>query len=94
MQAKNIFGRILHGCSEVSVLIVRSSSEPLTPQEQMLMKSHFLFCKCCKNFANQSLVIDESLHTYFKNLQQTPKMSLSDSFKREMEARIEENTKK
>ncbi len=86
MKNKNLFGRILHGCAEVSQLIVRESDEPLSLQEQIFAQTHFLFCKCCRNFSKESRAIDVSLETYFKN---KPTMRLSESFKQELQKTID-----
>ena len=82
---KNIFNKILHGCEDVSQLIVRSSDEPLTLSEKTLMRTHFIFCKCCKNFSKESASIDKALSAYFKSMQNEPPAHLSDERKAEME---------
>jgi hypothetical protein len=82
---KNIFGTILHGCEDVSQLVVRSSDEPLTLSEKTLMHTHFLFCKCCKNFSKESASIDKALSAYFNSMQKEPPARLSDERKVEME---------
>lgn len=82
---KNIFTKILHGCEDVSQLIVRSSDEPLSLPEKALMHSHFLFCKCCKNFSKESEAIDKALATYFKTMYKEPLAQMSDERKAEIE---------
>ena len=82
---KNIFTKILHGCEDVSQLIVRSADEPLSFSEKTLMQSHFLFCKCCKNFNRESAAIDKALASYFKTLQKEPPVRMSDERKAEIE---------
>ena len=83
---KTILGKILHGCEDVSMLVVRSADAPLSLSQSLLVQSHFLFCKCCKNFSKESAAIDKSLAVYFKNMQAEPQHRLSEEKKREIEA--------
>ncbi len=85
---KTFFGKILHGCEDVSMLIVRSSADNLTLQEKALIRSHLLFCRCCKNFIKESAAIDKSLTTYFKEQETAPAHSLSEDFKRALEEKL------
>jgi predicted anti-sigma-YlaC factor YlaD len=85
---KTFLGKIVHGCEDVSMLIVRSSDEVLSLPEKALVQSHLLFCKCCKNFIKESAAIDKSLAAYFQNMQTLPQHKLSDEKKREMEAQL------
>jgi hypothetical protein len=78
---KTILGKILHGCQDVSMLIVRSSDTELSLSEKVLLHSHLLFCKCCKNFIKESTAIDKSLEVYFKEMETAPRHTLSDDFK-------------
>jgi hypothetical protein len=85
---KTIFGKILHGCEDVSMLIVRSSDIPLSVSEKILVQSHLLFCKCCKNFIKESEAIDKSLAIYFENMNKLPQKQLSEEKKRSIEAQL------
>jgi hypothetical protein len=82
---KTFFGKILHGCEDVSMLAVRASDVPLSLPEKALVQSHLLFCKCCKNFIKESAAIDKSLAVYFKNMQAAPQHQLSEEKKHEIE---------
>lgn len=82
---KTLLGKIVHGCQDVSMLIVRSADTPLSLSERALIQSHLLFCKCCKNFVKESAAIDKSLAAYFKNMQIIPQHRLSDEKKQEIE---------
>lgn len=85
---KTFLGKIMHGCEDVSMLIVRSSDAPLSLPEKALVQSHLLFCKCCKNFIKESAAIDKSLAAYFKSMQIVPQHQLSDEKKKEIEAQL------
>jgi hypothetical protein len=82
---KTFFGKILHGCEDVSMLAVRASDVPLSLSENALVQSHLLFCKCCKNFMKESAAIDKSLSAYFENMRVAPQEKLSENKKRALE---------
>lgn len=79
------FNKLLHDCEEASILSLKNKEEGITLKQQFEVKFHMLFCKCCKNFTKQSVIIDESIKAFFKGMESNPPMKASDSFK----ARIE-----
>ncbi len=82
------FKRILHNCVEASTLALKNEEEKLTFRQKFEMKFHILFCKCCKNFAKQSPMIDESMRAYFKDISNNPPVKVSDDFKIRMKEQL------
>ena len=79
------FKKLLHDCEEASILSLRNKEEVITLKQQFEMKFHMLFCKCCKNFTKQSVIIDESIKAFFKNIENNPPLKASDSLKAKIE---------
>lgn len=77
--------KILHNCAEASLLSLKSKEESITLKQRFEMKFHIFFCKCCKNFTKQSVIIDDSIKVFFENMEKNPPLKASDSFKAKMD---------
>jgi hypothetical protein len=80
------FNRILNNCAEASLLALKNEEEKITLKQKFEMKFHIFFCKCCKNFAKQSPMIDESLKKYFGSDQ--PLEKASEDFKSKLKEQL------
>jgi hypothetical protein len=82
------FKRILNNCSETSLLALKSKEEQLSFRQKFEVRFHIYFCKCCKNFEKQSSLIDESLKTYFKDLENKGDIKAPEHFKNKLKELI------
>lgn len=89
----NRLQKISKNCRQATLLIEKKQLQRLTFQEWLELKIHLLGCSVCRRFQQQSIMINKWLREIFHSAQQTER-HLDDSFKEELQERIEEELKK
>ena len=83
--------KILNNCAEVSYHSLQKNEVQFSLLQRVEMKVHITFCKCCRNFIKQSLILDQKMELYKKNLQQSSDIKASKHLKDKLEKIISDN---
>ena len=54
--------KLFHNCKEATLLISKREEEKLSLFEKVFLQVHILYCKFCRNFSKQSILLKQSLH--------------------------------
>lgn len=81
--------KIIHNCKQATYLIEKKSIKRLSFREAIELRIHLFGCSFCRIFDKQSHVINNMVKELFKNAMQ-PNPRLDDTFKKELQDRIEE----
>jgi hypothetical protein len=84
----NNLNKILHNCKQATFLIEKKSIERLSFRETIELRIHLFGCSFCKLYGKQSRVINNMVRMLFHSTMQS-NIRLDDSFKRELQERIE-----
>jgi len=85
--------KIIHNCKQATYLIEKKSTTRLNFRETIELRIHLLGCSFCRIFSKQSRVINMMVKELFKSaMQANPR--LDDTFKKELQDRIEEELNK
>jgi hypothetical protein len=81
--------KIIYNCHKATMLIEKKQLARLTIREKMELKLHLAGCSVCKLFQQQSILINKQVRSLFHSNTQKEHV-LDDTFKKELQARIEE----
>jgi len=85
--------KITHNCKHATLLIEKKLVERLTLRERISLKIHLAGCDWCKLYQKQTARINEMIHRLF--ISRTSEYArLDDSFKKELQDRIEDELNK
>lgn len=85
--------KIAYNCMQATFLIEKKQLSTLTVREKLELKIHLAGCAVCRTFQQQSIVINQMVKGLFHSFQ--PKeINLDETFKNEMQERIEEQLNK
>lgn len=85
----NRLKHIQYNCKQATFLIEKKQIAPLTLGENLALKIHLAGCSACRIFQRQSTLINRLLHNLFNIKAQNPPLTLDESFKNELQRRIE-----
>jgi len=85
--------KIIYNCKQATYLIEKKSIKRLSLREAVELRIHLFGCSFCRIFNKQSHVINNMVKELFKSAMQ-PNPRLDDSFKRELQEKIEEELNK
>ncbi|BAU52210.1 hypothetical protein MgSA37_00360 [Mucilaginibacter gotjawali] len=85
--------KIIHNCKQATYLIEKKSIKRLSFREAIELRIHLFGCSFCRIFQKQSHIINKLVKELFKSAMQA-KPGLDDSFKKELQEKIEEELKK
>jgi len=89
----NNLKKIIYNCKQATLLIEKKSVQKLTFREWMELRIHLLGCGFCRLYSKQSRVINSMVRELFRSSMQSG-IRLDDSFKSELQNRIEEELNK
>jgi len=84
-----LFKKTVFNCRQATFLMIKKSESGLTFTERLKLSYHLLFCDPCKNFLNQSGLIDQLLHNCHEHLTDDPAHSLSPNAKQKIQELID-----
>jgi hypothetical protein len=85
--------KIIYNCKRATFLIEKKLIEGLTLREKMELYIHLYGCSVCRIFDKQSALINKMVQQLFKS-SNDDKIRLDDTFKQELQHRIEEELNK
>jgi len=85
--------KIIYNCKQATYLIEKKSVKSLSLREAFELRIHLFGCSFCRIFSKQSQVINSMVKALFNSVMQ-PNISLDDTFKKELQDRIEEELNK
>ena len=89
----NRLQKITHNCKQATFLIEKKQVRSLTLREWLELHIHLAGCSVCRRFQQQSIMINNWLKEIFHSAQQTER-HLDDTFKEELQERIDSALKK
>ncbi|MDR3712654.1 MAG: hypothetical protein P4L51_07555 [Puia sp.] len=85
--------KIQYDCKQATYLIEKKQIVRLTFYEKIRLWIHLAGCSVCRIFQRQSILITRMAKEFFQN-PPSPRPGLDDTFKKELQDRIEERLKK
>lgn len=85
--------KIAYNCRQATFLIEKKQLSTLTIREKLELKIHLAGCAVCRTFQQQSIVINQMVKDLFHSFQHK-EIKLDETFKNEMQERIEEQLNK
>jgi hypothetical protein len=85
--------KIIYNCKRATFLIEKKLIEGLTLRENLELHIHLYGCSVCRVFDKQSALINKMVQQLFKS-SNDDKIHLDDTFKQELQHRIEEELNK
>ncbi|MDR3696567.1 hypothetical protein [Mucilaginibacter sp.] len=85
--------KIIHNCKQATYLIEKKSIKRLTLREAIELRIHLFGCSFCRIFQKQSHIINNLVKELFKSAM-PPNSGLDDTFKKELQEKIEEELNK
>ncbi len=85
--------KIIYNCKQATFLIEKKSIKKLTFRESVELRIHLFGCSFCRLYKKQSQVINEMVQELFHSSMHS-ESRLDDSFKKELQERIEEELNK
>lgn len=90
---KNEIKKIAYNCKQATFLIEKKQLATLTIREKLELKIHLAGCSVCRTFQKQSILINQMVKDLFHS-SQPKEIKLDESFKNELQGRIEEQLNK
>lgn len=88
----NELRKIRHNCRKATFLIEKKLVGKITLRERLELRIHLAGCSVCRVFEQQSIAINKLLKELF-GASEPKDISLDEGFKRDLQARIEEELK-
>ena len=85
--------KIIYNCRRATFLIEKKLIDRLTLREKMELRIHLFGCSVCRVFDKQSALINQMVQQLFKSTKDTG-AHLDDTFKQELQHRIENELNK
>ncbi|MEO6849833.1 MAG: hypothetical protein ABI203_09630 [Mucilaginibacter sp.] len=85
--------KIIYNCKQATFLIEKKLTGRLTFRETMELRIHLIGCSVCKLYSKQSRKINEMVQQLFRSAMNA-EVRLDDTFKKELQERIEEELNK
>lgn len=85
--------KIIYNCRQATYLIEKKQLTSLSVRERLELKIHLAGCSMCRLFQKQSILINTMVQQLFKSNGQT-ELKLDDSFKKDLQERIEKELNK
>jgi hypothetical protein len=85
--------KIIYNCKRATFLIEKKLIDRLTLRETIELRIHLVGCSICRVFDKQSRMINTMVQHFFHS-SNDPDVHLDDSFKQELQHRIEEELNK
>jgi len=85
--------KIIYNCKQATFLIEKKSIQRLSFREAIELRIHLFGCSFCRLYKKQSRVINDMVQELFRSSMHSEFM-LDDSFKKELQERIEEELNK
>lgn len=89
----NRLHKIIYNCKQATFLIEKKQIHSLTVREWLELKIHLAGCSVCRTFQRQSRLINRWVQEIFRAAQHRER-HLDDSFKEELQERIDEALRK
>ncbi|RKR82307.1 hypothetical protein BDD43_2483 [Mucilaginibacter gracilis] len=89
----NEIKKITYNCRKATFLIEKKQIGAISLREQLELRLHLAGCSVCKTFERQSILINRMVKQLI-NDNQHPEIKLSDTVKKEMQNRIENELNK
>ena len=89
----NYLKKIIHNCKQATFLIEKKAVTSLSLREAVELRIHLYGCHFCRLFNKQSHMINQMVQELFRNATQPGKL-LDESFKKELQQKIEEELNK
>jgi hypothetical protein len=89
----NRLDKIAYNCKQATFLIEKKQIQSLTFREWLELNIHLAGCSVCRTFQRQSKLINRWVQEIFRAAQQTER-HLDETFKEELQERIEEELRK
>ncbi|OCX53601.1 hypothetical protein BEL04_04720 [Mucilaginibacter sp. PPCGB 2223] len=86
----NTLKKIVYNCRQATLLMEKREFVKLSFREVIELRIHLYRCNVCKLYGQQTRIINSMVQHIFKNQQ----YRLDDSFKRELQNRIDEELNK
>jgi len=90
---KDEIKKIAYNCKQATFLIEKKQVGILTLRERLELKIHLAGCSVCRVFEQQSIAINKMVKELF-HTSQHQEMKLDETFKNELQERIEEKLNK
>lgn len=85
--------KIIYNCKQATFLIEKKLIDRLTMRENIELRIHLTSCAVCRLYGKQSRKINQMVHQLFHSTAK-PDIKLDDSFKVELQQRIEQELNK
>lgn len=84
---------VLFNCKKATFLIEKKGSGKIAFKESIELRIHLLGCSMCRLYNRQSRLIDQMVHELFISSKNT-QVKLDENFKKELQAKIDEELRK
>lgn len=88
-----IMSKFMPDCNAISKKISESMDHKISPYDRIMIRIHVLFCKFCKQYKNQLIIVRSILRKYSENIKENDS-NISPNLQQEAIARIKQNLKK
>ncbi|MBC7936520.1 MAG: hypothetical protein H7Y86_14315 [Rhizobacter sp.] len=80
---------IIRNCKQATLLAVKREERLLTFPERIRLSVHLVFCDACKQFIQQSALINKAMKGFTGRLDNTPPYRLSEAAKEKLQQQID-----
>jgi hypothetical protein len=93
MEKRSMLKKIQYNCKQATFLLEKKVYKPLSFRETIELRIHLAGCSVCRLYGKQSAMINDMVQQLFRESEKE-NYKLNDTFKKELELRIEEELNK